>query len=221
MKQGERSRETNYLRYLHEALFSLNVAFASMTLALATSPHETRLFNGMESSINRLLRIRQTDYIRGYFAVLIPSVILALVIWAVLRLSWRTRTTRMILRSVAGVVALFALPAFWFYTFQYYGWPFGWPYRGAPFELSLVLVFVLLLLSRKWPLRWWLVVLFLAGHYTFLWIRIGGNYSMPNYAGPIAPILSYSSAVAWMFYLRRLPPQESIHSVPKGELIKI
>lgn len=128
MKQSGRSQESNYLRYLHEVLFSLNVAFASMTLAFAISPQGTRIFSGMESSINRLLGIRQTDYIRGYFATVIPSVVLAFALWAVLRLSWKTRTTRVILRSVAGMVALFALPALWFYSFQYYGWPFGWPY---------------------------------------------------------------------------------------------
>jgi hypothetical protein len=221
MKLDGRPRKDNYLRYLHEVLFSLNVAFASMTIMSATSPHVTRIFSRMESSTNLFLGIRQTDYIRGYFAILIPSLILALALWAALRLSRRTRLTREILRSVAGIVALFALPAFWFYAFQSYGWPFGWPYREAPFELSAALVCVWLFLKGKWPARWWLGVLFLVGHYTFFWIRIGGNYAMPNYAGPIAPILSFSSAVAWAFYIRRLPPQETIHYVPQSEPIKI
>jgi hypothetical protein len=221
MKQDRQPREANRSRYFHEIFFSLNVAFASMTVVLASFPHLTYIFSRMESSINLLSGIRQTDYIRGYFAIFIPSLILALAIWAVLRLSWRTRPMTEILRSVAGVVALFALPAFWFYTFQYYGWPFGWPYRGAPFELGLALVCTLLFISGKWSIRWWLAVLLLAGHYTFFWVRIGGNYSMPNYAGPIAPILSFASAAAWVFDIRRLPPPESIDNVPQGELIKI
>jgi hypothetical protein len=221
MTQSRRPRETNLLRYFHEALFAFNVAFLTMTVAFEKSARLAAVFSRMESSLNVLLGIRQTDYIRGYFAILIPSLILGSVLWAVLRFFEDSRLSHEVLRSVAGLVALFALPAFWIYAFQRYGWPFGWPYRGAPLELIAAVVCALLLMSRRWHFPWWFAFVLLAGHYIFFWLCVGGNYAMPNYAGPIAPILSFCSGLAWALYIRRLPPQELIHNAVAKEPARV
>ncbi len=203
--------EGRALRYFHEALFSFNVAFFTTTIVLEHSAYLSGGFSRMESSLNVLLGIRQTDYVRGYFTILIPSMILGSLLWAVLRLLQHTRMSHEILRSVAGLVALFAIPVFWIYAFQRYGWPFGWPYRGAPFELLAVFICASLLLSRRWQFPMWSALLLLSGHYIFLWWLIGWNPAMPNYSGPIAPILSFCSAVVWAVYIRRLPPEETLY----------
>jgi hypothetical protein len=221
MIRTRRVPEGSVLRYFHEALFSFNVAFVTMTIVLEHSTYLAAGFSQMESSLNGLLGIRQTDYIRGYFAILIPSMLLGSVLWAVLRASERRRLSQQILRSAAGFFALFALPAFWIYAFQRYGWPFGWPYRGGPFELIAVLFCAFLFKSGRWRLPWWSVSVLLAGHYIFLWLCIGGNYAMPNYAGPIAPILSLCSGLAWALYIRRLPPQATIHGALEKEPLRI
>ena len=221
MTQSRRSRETSLVRYFHEALFAFNVALFSMTVAFEKSPELAAPFSRMESSLNVLLGIRQTDYIRGYFALLVPSLILGSVLWAVLRFFGQARLSQEILRSVAGLVALFALPAFWIYAFQRYGWPFGWPYRGAPFELIAAFIGALLLMTRRQQFPPWIALLFLSGHYIFLWLFIGGNAAMPNYAGPIAPVLSFCSAVLWTVYIAQLPPPETIDDTPENEPVRI
>lgn len=221
MTQSKRPREISSFQYLHEALFAFNVGFFAMTVAFANCAQLAAVFSRMESSLNMLLGIRQTDYIRGYFAISIPSLILGCLLWAALRFSGQTRFSEEILRSVAGLFALFAVPAFWIYQFQSYGWPFGWPYRGAPFELAAAVLCAILLKRGRWRFPWWFAFPLLAGHYIFFWLWVGGNYAMPNYAGPIAPILSFCSGVAWACYIRRLPPPEMIHGVLEKEPVRI
>jgi hypothetical protein len=153
-----------------------------------------------EVSINRLLNIRQTDLIRGYFACLIPSAILAFTFWILLRLSSRTKLTAEILRSVAGILVLSSLPAFWLYASQLDGWSFHWSYIGWVLECTVAIGLALLFLQHRLPIPEWCCMLLATGHYAF-WFWVRGNLFMPDYAGPAAPILGLSSTVAWCMYV--------------------
>jgi hypothetical protein len=51
-------------RLLLEILFSINIAFAGMTLVFCTNPSASVPFAHLEVYINHLLGIRQTDFIR-------------------------------------------------------------------------------------------------------------------------------------------------------------
>jgi hypothetical protein len=191
-----------YIRTLHEALLSLYLGFVLSGVTLALSPGLLHLCTRMELGINHLLSIRQSDLIAGYFSILVPSAILAIALWLLLRVFSRSLATRRILR-LWGVFVLFEPPVFWFCVYELHGWPFGWPYRGAPLELGGAILFTWMFLSGKWRIAWWFGATLLVLHYAFFWFRIGGDPSMPNLAGPIAPILGFCSATVWGFYVLR------------------
>src|SRR5882724_9785816 len=100
------------MRKVYEALFSLHLAFAGTSMVFRASVVVAAPFSRVEARINRFLHISQTDFVRGYLACWIPSVIVALLIWAFLRIFSRSPFTQEFLRSVAGIVVLFTPPAF-------------------------------------------------------------------------------------------------------------
>jgi hypothetical protein len=203
-----RSHDTAYLRLLYEGLLSLYFAFVACAVTLALSARLLRLSTRMEVGINHLIGISQSDMIRGYFSILIPSAAVALVLWLLLWASSQSSTTRRILRF-GGVFVLFVPAVFWFFVYQRHGWPFGWPYRGAPIELGVAILCTWMFLFRRWPLGWWLSITLLALHYAFFWFRVGGDPYMPNLAGPIMPILGFCSAAVWGLYVvRARAPQD-------------
>src|SRR4051794_13412337 len=67
----------------HSAVFSISVAFLLVNIAFLYTHALSTFFSRLETRINRLLGITQTDYIRGYFAVAIPTLALALIICSI------------------------------------------------------------------------------------------------------------------------------------------
>jgi hypothetical protein len=204
MRQNSGWLDLTRSRHLHEILFSLSIAFLGVSLLFIAVPGTGDPFSRLEVRINLFLHVRQTDFIRGYLACAIPSAILALCIVMMLQLSSGTRLTKELLRSVSGVMLLLGPPVFWFCYYQVVGWPFGWPYRWAPFELTVVVVCVALYLRDKWTFPAWVGVSLLLAHYVFWYWTPSTNPGLANYAGPIAPILGFCSALAWGMYVARV-----------------
>ena len=194
----------------HKALFSLSTAFLLINLLFLFSQNLRIPFIRLEISINLLLHIRQTDYIRGYFEFAIPSVILAACICMLLHISSDRRLTKQILRSVAGIVLLFGPLAFWILYYQLVGWSFGWPYRGAPVELALAVLCLILYLSGNWPVPRGAGILLLAAHYGFWYWTPSTNPMLAGFTGPIAPVLGFCAALAWGAYRARLRQDEAM-----------
>jgi len=188
------------LRYVHEILFAANVAFAGVTLVFSIAYGLSLPFLRMNHAISDLLHIKQTDYVTNYFGTAIATLLLMICVWVLLRLFSRAWITKELLRSVAGIVVLFITPAFWFYANQRNGWEYGWPYRWAPFEIAVVVVCVVLFLAGKWPVRGWIALVLLAGHYIF-WFWLFSTAYLASYVGPAGPILGFSSAVIWGLYV--------------------
>jgi hypothetical protein len=159
------------------------------------------MFLQMEIRINRFLHIRQTDFIRGYFAIWVPSLLIAFLIWCLLRTFARTRVTQEFLRSVAGVITIFAPAAYWFYVYERTFWPVGWPYHGAPFELAIALVITVLFLRGKLRVPFWASVLLIGGHYAYWYYATEWVPFATNYASPAGPILGFCSAMGWVLYV--------------------
>jgi hypothetical protein len=191
------------LRFAYEVLLALNLSFATVSVVELKSESMVAPFLSVELSVNRLLHIPQTDFIRGYIAFAFSSTTLALVVWLGLRLSAGTKITKGVLRFLGGTVILLLPAVFWLYAYQESGWPFGWPYRGAPFELILALVSAQLYASEKWHFPALFGVALLAAHYGYWFWMPAGNYFAPNYSGPIAPILGFCAAMAWALYVKR------------------
>lgn len=194
--------------YVHEILLSLSVAYVIVSVAELQDHRIVAPFFRLEFSIDKLLHFPQTDFVGGHIAFAAASMALALCFWLALRLSAGAEVTKRILRSLAGPVVLAAPSAFWLYMYQKHGWPFGWPYRWAPFELALALVCVWLYIAGRWRFPIWFVLLLVAHYAYWFWIP-GGSDSASNYSGPAAPILGFSSALAWAIYLRHLPKESA------------
>jgi hypothetical protein len=206
MRDTRQLRQTNIGRYLHEVLFSLYTAFLAVSLIFLFAPRLSVPFVGLEISLNRLLQIRQTDFIRGYFEYAISSIVLACCIGIPLHISSQSRLTKEILRSVSGVLLILGPPVFWVFYYEAMNWAFGWRYRWAPVELAVAVLCVTCYILRKWNFPWWAGVLLLAGHYNFWYWIPSSNPDRADYAGPSAPILGFCSALAWAAYAAKSMP---------------
>lgn len=142
-------------------------------------------------SLNSALGIRQTDLVRGYFEYLIPTLLIALVFWVLVRLS---SPAQAILRSVGGVVVLFIPPLFWFY-----GHPSGWPYPATWLETAIAVLGCILFLIGKFSFPRYLALVLIAGHFAF-WYWIYGSPYLANYVGPIGPMLGFLATLSWALY---------------------
>jgi hypothetical protein len=195
------------LRYIHIVLLSLSTAFLGVSLIFLVAPSLSIPFIHLEVAINHSLGFRQTDFIRGYFEYLVPSAALAFCIGISLQLFAGKRPATEILRSGSGVLLLLAPPVFWFCYYQVVGWPFGWPYRWAPVELAVALLCMIFFLLGKWAVPRWISVLALAAHYSFWYYTQSSNPGKADYAGPVAPVLAFCSALAWGLYAARSEQQ--------------
>lgn len=198
------SSETRYnCRVLsHIGLFSTSVAFLIVCTVFLFTPALRIMFIHIEVRLNEVLGIRQTDLIRGYFEFAIPTLALALVIFSVFLLSRSQKTTQTLLKSVAPFILLVAPLVYWVIYYEMVGWPFRWPYRFAPVELAVALcLLVLFLRGRPWSTPSWAIFLLFAIHFTFWYWTPSTNPARADYSGPIAPILGFSSALAWLAYL--------------------
>ena len=99
---GRHKTKRSKIRVLAEALFSLNTALAGISLIFCVSQSASLAFIHLEVHLNHLLSIRQTDYIRGYFTVWIPSLVLAICLLSLLRFLSGLSLAKWIMRSLAG-----------------------------------------------------------------------------------------------------------------------
>jgi len=205
------------VRHRLELFFSLYVAFLGVSLSTESVAVLSALCR-MECRINAFLHVRQTDFVRGYFALWIPSVAAAVLIWSVLRVSARTRLTEEILRSLAGIVTIVGPFAFWVdgslwaYAKGRAFWPVGWIHGAAPFEMATAATCTVLFLSGRWKLCSWATSLLLAAHYAFWYFGQFNPYS--NHAEPFGPAafgtpLGLCAALTWGVYVRRLREAET------------
>lgn len=199
-----------HIRHLWEALFSLHLGFAAMTMVFIANPALDPPFSRMETRINVFLHIRQTDYVRGYFSIWVPSVLVSLLIWVVLRTFARTRFIQGFLRSLAGIVTIFTPMAFWVFLYEHTSRPVGCPWEEAAFEMAAALIFTLLFLLGKWQVPAWASLLLLAAHYVFWYFTPSSDPAQAGYGGPSGPILGFCAAAAWGLYVSRLRKENAV-----------
>jgi hypothetical protein len=204
------------LGQVHQGFFALNLGFGIVS-AFVYGPVATQSaiapFFHLERRLNQILHIRQGDYLRGYFGSAIPTIILAVAIFLLIRIFSGPRLTGHLLRFAAGLAALFLYPAFWFVGYGK-GDPFvGGPIRGGTLEVACVLVAFLAASFSKKPWPGWIAVFVVAGHF-FFWdfIMDGGfnpEWGVPGYIGPYGLIVGFLSAAAWLAYMRFASTREA------------
>jgi hypothetical protein len=197
------STHTGYGRYLHEFLFSLNAALVFRLTSARTS------FSNLESrlkwQINDVLHLGAHSNVGGYTAFFALALGLALGIFVVLRLCSRTLLARELLRSVAGIVSLLALPVSWLYATHLFPVPRTLPNPRDPWiflELVATMACAVFYLFARWPLPGWTGVLLLALHFGFwTWLSLGGPYFWRAAADLIFPTVGFFSCLAWGSYV--------------------
>lgn len=198
----------NKLRPIHEVLFSLNTGLVGIEIAVAVAGWSLiQPFDLMEMHVNSWLQIRQADFVRGYFAFYVPSIVGALCIWMILRLTSSSKPTNYLLHFIAGPLMLLGMPAYWQYVAvktNLWGW-YGsqtWRYGASPLEAMTALAVILVFLFGKWPGPPWTIIPFLAMHFAF--------WTMPIHriwlGGPqlIVPVVGFLSCSLWVFYVEKL-----------------
>lgn len=201
---------TGTIRFVHEALFSLNVTLVVMALVFQHSPHSlSSVLNELEFAINRYLHIRQTDFITGYWQFFIPGVALAVLFTSLLRTNSDSHFTEVIVRWVAGVAAVALAPAWLCATdIQVHGWTFAAAIQVC--ELSVVVCYVVFYLRGTHTVPWFWGVPIVVVHYAFwFWqFRLFFLTLVRGWGGAVAvaPVIGLCSGLAWLLYTAKLAP---------------
>jgi hypothetical protein len=197
------SQSVSHLQYAHEAAFSLNVAFGCVALALLNGPRPlTNLLTEMEMSINRFFGIRQTDFITGYWEVLIPVAVLGALIWLLLYVSRQTQLARKVLGSLAGLTGLAVAPTIWLSATYVASRRYGWdPFRAPQFfEFALVLFIAIMYVRGASPKPSWRILLLVLVHFGFWFWQFNPHPFFSTYSGPVAPAIGLCSSLVWILY---------------------
>jgi len=198
--------ERPIVRVLVEVLFSINAGFAAMSVLFSASLSAALPFIHLEVYLNHLLGIRQTDYIRGYFTIWIPSLILAACIWSLLRFLARLRFAQWTLRYLAGIAILLCPTALWTCAYLRNGWSLLWPYKAVWGEAAFAMMCLFLFLKGPWATSRRIgVSAFLAHCIFWYWFTSGGfhslNWGVPGYGGPVGMVLGMCSLLIWGLYV--------------------
>jgi hypothetical protein len=201
MHRDELSQNSDY-RYLHEFLFSLNIALVVRWKSAATSlsPLEPNL----QFRINGALHLQPNSHFGGYAAFFALVLVVALSIFTVLRLFSRTRLAEEVLGSIAGPVSLVALPVCWLYVTYLFPLPRGLPNpprAGLFIELAGATVCAVLYLWEKRPFLGWKEFALLLLHFCFWgWLFLGGFYFWRSPIKLIFPLAGFCSCLVWAKY---------------------
>lgn len=195
---------------LAEALFSLNTAFAAMSLTFCASQSASLPFLHLEVYLNYHLGIRQTDYIRGYLTVWIPSLVLAICLLILLRFLSGLSLTKWIMQSMAGILIVLCPTAVWTCGYERNGWSLQWPYKMIWGEAALVLICICIFLKGSSELSRKIGLSALLGHCIFWYWFMGDglhlpnfNWEIPGYGGPFGMVVGICTLVVWSLYAYR------------------
>lgn len=199
------------MRLLVEALFSVNTAFAAVGIVFSASLSASLPFIHLEVYLNRLLGIRQTDYIRGYFTIWIPSIIVAVCLLTLLRLLREQRVTQSVVRSIAGFMILLSPTAVWTCGYVQNRWSLQWPYKMMWGEGAAAAICVYLFLKGPWETSRRVGVLALFSHCMFwYWFTTDGfhwptrlEWGLPGYSGPFGMLVGIPALMIWGLHAYR------------------
>lgn len=188
-------REPAHLPRLFNAiLFSVNVAFASISLLLFAFP---RLYSNLTTDFsNKLFGLSRGQFATEAIICWIATLLLASVLWMIHALLWRTTALSFLLHSAAGFIALCTPMAVWLCINTENGGHMGTRFWVGATELPLALAFAFLFQDGKIHFGSLTGTTSLAAHF-LLWFWVFGNIWAATYEGPAGAILGFMAGVAW------------------------
>jgi hypothetical protein len=151
------------------------------------------------------VRVPKDYYTQEYFAFFLPAIASAGCLWGLLRLCRRKSITNVLLRSVAGIIALAAAPAWWLCFMYSNSLKDEWITlaAGPLFEVALVLALAMLHLLGHSRTPDSVVAVAITLHFGFWFWQFGRHLFFMGYGGPVAPAAGLSAALTWFYYTRR------------------
>lgn len=204
----DENRERSRSRLLLELLFSLNTALAGVSLIFSANLSASLAFIHLEVYLNHLLGIRQTDYIRGYFTLWIPSLALAICLLGLLRVLTASGITNW-MQSVGGILTLLCPTAVWTYGYEQASrWSLQWPYKLIWGEAVLALTCIWIFLVGPWEMARKIGTSAVLGHCIFWYWFINGfhlpSWEMPGYGGEFGMVVGIFTLLTWFCYAYRM-----------------
>jgi hypothetical protein len=210
---GAAKSDSRWVRYLHEFLFSLNLSLA-LKLAAAQRPFWATGFLPSDvteariaARINALLHLHPHSRASGVMAFVFIAMVIALCMFALLRVTSRLSLVSQFLFYVPGIVSLIAFPTVFFYQRHYFGVERGMPnlhWYWLALELALAVVCCELFLWGMWPTPRLASGALAAVHFGFwAWLYFGGIRFDLAPSDSIFPIVGILSLIAWAAYVTR------------------
>jgi hypothetical protein len=193
------------LRLTYMFLFAMNIALVirleQAQISLSSLESNTKF------RINAMLDLDPHSKVGGNTAFLALAVGIGLATWLLLwAVSWNT-VVRQLLRSIAGVGSLVALPVAWLYIAHRHGVPAGLPNPPSAvlyLELAAATVCSILYLLSIWRLPVWSSIALLGVHFVLWgWLLLGGPYFWLMPVELLFPLVGFSSSLAWGIYVAR------------------
>lgn len=179
-------------------------------MVLSASLSASLPFIHLDWYLNDLLGIRQTDYIRGYFGVWIPSLVLAMCLLILSRLLSGRSFTAWIMESVAGILILLSPTAVSTYGYVRNGWSLEWRYRLIWGEAALAVICFCLFLRGRRGVTLTAGLSGFFGHCLFWYWSMGNGFRSfnqlywgPLYDGAFGIMLGTSALLVWGLYSYR------------------
>jgi len=191
----------NSVRSLWEIFFSLNLGGVTVCVIFAVSDAAGAFISRLESRIKIFLHMRQTDLVVGHLSCWIPTVLVALLAWVVLRKTAGSRFTEVFVRRVAGNITISAPLIVQMSYYQTTYWMEWWRRGALIAEMVVALALIWRFQSGRWKPLPVPGLLLLALHFAFWWFVPEKSLTSTGYGGPAGPILGFCGAIAWCRYV--------------------
>ena len=224
--EKNQSMRARYPRYLLEFLFSLNVALVGRWTEVRQPFRGFYYWDVLEYRLEFAIEKLVYNYshpntrfvpkdVEGHTAFLLLTLVTALCIFLIFRLASRTFWAKEFLRSVAGIVSLVAVPAFWLNITRVYPQPPELPNPGRAWlflELTLAIAAAVSYLLGKWSLPGWVGAVLIISHHVFwAWLFLGGVYFWYSPFEFLIPASGLFASLAWVLFVKK-PPMLPSHS---------
>ena len=185
---------------LYEAFFWLHSCFAGLSAWIRVGEHTPWYFLVIESRMNDLFGIPNTDMVVGNMAIWPPTTLLALLIWLLLWRFGKSRVMQSVLLKRTGYVVILTCTVFHvFFRVDsiWTDWFYGIVVLGVGSGVGCLLV-LRTLEGRIGPLTG---IVSFGVLYVFWWVALPKDPWWPGYDGPAGPVLGFCAMASWSLYV--------------------
>ncbi len=216
------TEKLSFVRQIFLASFSLNLGLTIVAFFYIVHPESvTSILLRMDHAITRSLHSAPTGtFTVGYFSFFLPSVAIAICLWAIFHRRFQGTFARSMPGIVVMSVAMLAMPIFWicgeYVAYHQTGWHmFRAPQLYEVFAASATLWLAFISVRSSW-----LMLLLVASHWIFWLWQFNTFRPFQSFTArgslPFLPIFGLISSSCCFYYLRLVRQSEVTHRAAKG-----